>query len=593
MGAVENNEDIDGGRAVARFGEHRAVLVLLGFTALVVALDISWLAADRRGFPLDIDEAGYMTIALSDHAALAHAGLGSFWHAIESQAPNAPLVPALTALVYVVRTSILASFAVELGFLVVLALATYGAGARLLGRRVGVVLAVAILSVPGVINFTREYAFALPATALLMCAVCALVYSHRLRSVPWAVGLGLALGLMLLARTMTVALVPAVILAGVVQVLSVPQARGRAAANLGLAVLVAVGIAAIWYGPNLSPVYHYLTDFGYGTHSAEYGAAHSVLSVAWWKRELALMFAEDLFLPLGLLSLCGFVIAAVTTGHRIATAESRTGRLAQMASSEAVTVAIVFLGGYVALSSSRNGGSGYALLLVPPFLILAALPLRECGRGLPVAGAAVGALAVVNLTASSDAWSSVSRPRLANVPVLGSVPVIDGEGDVLAALRTQLPGSPTRFAARERAWPRASSRAASFVIAFAHRQGRQPVVAFGMRNRVFNTNTVALAGVLYDGADIPMAQLDPLALGGDAAAYAHYLADPRHGQPNFLLTTTISAGDFTPSVNQGQAVAAARLDGFRAVRRMTLPDGRRVTFWWLPRGPVYDAAPGR
>ena len=58
-------------------------------------IDVWWLLVDRRGFPLDIDEAGYMTIALGDHAGLAHGGITGYWHAVESQAPNAPLVPAL------------------------------------------------------------------------------------------------------------------------------------------------------------------------------------------------------------------------------------------------------------------------------------------------------------------------------------------------------------------------------------------------------------------------------------------------------------------------------------------------------------------
>src|SRR3954447_13624010 len=114
----------------------RWALVVLAGVLVLVAAQVVWLAANRRGYPLYADEAGYMTIALNDHAALASRGLDGFWDAIQTQVPNAPLVPALTALVYTVHTGILVSYAVPLGFLVLLALATYGIGERLAGPRI-------------------------------------------------------------------------------------------------------------------------------------------------------------------------------------------------------------------------------------------------------------------------------------------------------------------------------------------------------------------------------------------------------------------------------------------------------------------------
>jgi hypothetical protein len=579
---------IEPGRAELRSAREyqRGLVLVLAAAVLLVVIDVWWLIADRRGFPLDIDEAGYMTIALNDHAALSQGGLSAYWHAVESQYPYAPLVPALTAFVYLVRASILASYTTELAFFLVLALACYGVAARLLGPRLGALASLVILTAPGVTGFAREYLFALPSATLLICAVYALLRSDGLRSRRWAALLGISLGLLLLARTMSIAIVPAVLLAAMVRILTSERgSRVHRALNLGAAVGLAALIAGVWYLPNLSPVFHYLTQYGYGAQSGAYGSRHPLLSWAWWTRELHTLLAEDLFLPLGLLALVGVAASILTAVRSILGSHDRGAALRRLARADATAVAIVLAGGYLALSSSPNRGTGFALMLMPLLIILAALPLRRVPRALPVVAGVLGVVMLANVLAASDVSHGLSQPRIADVPALGAVPVLDGEGNTLAAIRRQLPGDTTHFAASERAWPRAVNRGAAFLLSYAHTQGRQPVVAFGMSNRLFNTNTVSLAARLYYGAVIPMAQLDPRVGGDTASAYARYLSEPQHGQPNFLLTTSSTTGDFPPTINQAQVVAAARADGFRPVRTTTLPDGRRITFWWLLRGP--------
>ncbi len=545
-----------------------------------------WLIDRRQGFPLDIDEAGYMTIALRDHAALVHGGLGSYWHAIESQYPFAPLVPAATALVYLIRTSILASFAAELGCALVLAAATYGVARRLVGARLATFAALVTVTAPGAINFSREYLFALPSVALEMCALYALVRSEGLVRRRWAVALGVGLGLMLLARTMTIAIVPAFLLAGAVRVWALDRDRVRATGHFLLAVGICFGLAAVWYLPNLTPVFRYLTNYGYGARSGRYGSAHSILSWGWWSRELQKIVAEDLYVPLGIAVIAG---AAVALAQRLrkSVRAGWAAELRELAGRDVTTVALVLAGSYVALSSSRNEGAGFALMLMPPLLLLAVLPLRTAGRYAAPVIAIVAAVAVLNVFVSTDVWHGLSRPRSVDLPLLGTAPVLKGEAHSLEAIRIQLPGDPVQFVPSERRWPDAARLAAGWLISYAHARGRTPITAFGMRNRVFNTNSVALAALLYYDTAIPMAQLDPLLAGDRRAAYARYLDDPLYGEPNLLLTTSSTAGDFPPLVTQAKAIAAARADGFMPVGHLTLPDGRVVTIWWIQRGPVY------
>src|SRR4051812_32769109 len=565
----------------------RWALVVLAGALVLVAAQALWLAANRRGYPLDTDEAGYMTIALRDHVALASSGLDGFWEAIQTQVPNAPLVPALTALVYTVHTGILISYAIPLGFLVLLVLATYGIAERLAGPRIGALAALVAATSTAAVDFSREFIFALPAAALLACAVYALLRSEGLRRRRWAVLMGVALGLMVLARTVTVAFLPGVALAAVVALAARgPDGRRRALANLALALVATVAVAATWYARNLGPVTDYLTSFGYGDASGHYGSDFGLLSLRRWTAVLSKASYESLpLVPLLALS-AGAVAAAAMAGRRPLRARDRRATAAALLRSDAFVVGAVLVAGYLALSTSRNVGYGFTVPLVPLLVALALVPLTRlrAARARPLAIGLV-AIAAFNVVALFGDASLLSRPRSVDVPGVGPVGVTNGRPPFIGALRDQVPGPPLRFAPRERAWQTTDRTLARFVLRYAAARGRQPVVAFASRHSAFNTNSLGLAAMLWSGRSIPMTQLT-VDQGGDRVdAYARFLSDPAHGQPNFLVTPRSAAGDSTPHVTQARAGAAARSVGFRRVLTVQLPDGRFARVWWLQRGP--------
>ncbi|MCW2987507.1 MAG: hypothetical protein JWM24_445, partial [Solirubrobacterales bacterium] len=76
----------------------RWALVVAAAGLLLVAFDAWWIATYRHGYPLNIDEAAYTTIGLSDYLGLRGGGLHGWWEAFQNQTPNAPLVPALASL---------------------------------------------------------------------------------------------------------------------------------------------------------------------------------------------------------------------------------------------------------------------------------------------------------------------------------------------------------------------------------------------------------------------------------------------------------------------------------------------------------------
>ena len=560
-----------------------ALVVAVG-TLLLVAMHAVWLVANRRGYPMDTDEAGYMTIALNDHAALSSGGLGDFWDIVQRQTPNAPLVPALTALLYTVHTGILISYAVLLGFLILLVAAVYGIVKRLAGPRLGALAALVTATSPGVLMFSREYVFALPAAALLAGAVYALMRSDGLRHTRWALLTGVALGLMVLTRTVTVAFVPGVAFAAVVALLTRgPEGRVRAVANLVLAALAMAAVAATWYWRNLQPVSDYLTSFGYGRQSGVYGEEHPLLSWSRWTTVAEHMGQESLHLWLFAALAVGAAGAAFLAVRRILRSEERRTAAAALARSDALTVAIVLAAGYAALSSSRNAGYGFTVPLVALLVALALLSVRELPALRLPAAVLLGAVAAFNVVSQSGVSSAVAEPRSASVPAIGSMPATDGRPLAVGYVRVQVPGPATEFTPQDEEWLPFDRRLARFFLDYAGSKDQAPVVAFASRNRLVNTNSVGLAGRLWWGTQIAFTQLDASVDGDRPDAYARYLSDPAHGLPNMLVTADVARGDFAPLVTQARAEAAARSLGFGVVATMTQPDGRGLRVWWRDR----------
>ena len=133
---------------------------------LFLGVGIRWLRIFRTGQPLDIDEAGYLGLSFLDYHGLIHNGLAGYFSAIEASSVQAPLTPALTALIYCVTgPNWIFGFGVPLLAGVGIIAASYALG-RTLGcsRGAAGIGALLVGSCPIIINYSRSYHFALPAT---------------------------------------------------------------------------------------------------------------------------------------------------------------------------------------------------------------------------------------------------------------------------------------------------------------------------------------------------------------------------------------------------------------------------------------------
>jgi hypothetical protein len=547
---------------------------------VVAAIDIWWVMTYRHGYPFDVDEAGYTTFGLIDYLGLKGGGLHAWWEAIQAQGTYAPLVPALTSLVLVIKPSVLDGFAVLTAFLVVLTMASYGIGERLAGPRLGALAALVTATIPGAFAFAREYIFALPVAALLACAVYALLRSDGLRVRRWAIACGIAVGLMLLARTMAIAYVPGLLVAALVALSARRQGDLFSRfVNLGLLVVAAVAVSATWYVRNLRSVVDYLTNYGYGSQSKYYGGGHSLIS---WSRLHTVaehMTTEDLYVPLAALLVMGLGAMAAVVVKGLLPAETRRAVLRRIVATDALSVAIVFVLGYAALTSSQNGGDGFTFplaILLPPLAVLA---LRRFPRATAPAVAMLVLVSGFNVISTSDIWPGAAHTRLVSVPGFDeALPVTKGTPHAVYAIRLQAPGPESRFVDRDEGWLKADRAVSRLLATFYGPEGQPPLVAFASRNRVISSNTVQLAMVQTYHTAIPFSQLS--AEPNDSiATYIDQLSKPAFGRPSTLITMSRNTDDFPPLVTQSYAEAAARRLGFRKVRTMHLPDGRLLRVW--------------
>jgi 4-amino-4-deoxy-L-arabinose transferase-like glycosyltransferase len=564
---------------MSRLDNNRRWLLAVALGCLLLAaFNAWWVAKYRHGYPLDVDENGYTMIGLNDWLGFENHGLHGWWEAVQQQTPNAPLLPAITSIVLIFSPGVLQGFGVLILFGALLTLATYGIGERLAGPRLGALAALAVATSQGTFIFTREYIFALPAAAFLACSVYALLRSEAMQRRGWAVACGAAVGLMLLSRAMAISFVPGVVIAAAILVL----VRGRGdlwprLLNFGLAILAAVLVAATWYWRNLSPVWDYLTNFGYGNQAQYYGESDSTLSWGRFKSVTDRMVQSDLLVPLAVLIFAGLVALAVIAVLRLRESDDKRGALEGILGADVLAVFLVAATGFAALMTSQNGGNGFSYpiaMLLPPVAVVALRRFRAAT--IPVA-VLVAAVAVLNVAAHSAISEGAAKVRNVAVPLFGELPWVNGEEHAVSAVRVQVPGPLNHFDDQDKGWTDADKELAD-LLAAESKAGRVQLTAFAMRNRVISTNSVGLASLLDNRVGLPLTQVIPEPT-DSVANYRRQLSDPELGKPTGLVTMSSEAGDFEPIITQKKVEAAAKPLGFHLVRVIPLPDGRSARVW--------------
>lgn len=551
--------------------------VVLGAIALI-ALNLAWLHHYRpEGLVTEYDESGYLAIALDDARGLRDGGLTELARVFARQAHEAPLVP-LTAVpgFLLLGDSVQNGLAAVTLWLACLGLLTYALARVLVGPGWAALAAFTAVTAPEILDFSRLFHFSVPAAGAFTGAALCLVRSRRLRAWPWLLGAGASLGAMVLARTMTVAFLPGFLLVGLLWiVLDGEERRERVLRGL-LVVVAGAAVAGPWYARNYRDVGSYLLHAGYGTASAAYGSAHSPLSVGYWTREgRALVTA--LYAPLALA-----VIASAGLGLRALTRRPRRGPdLRALALGPGGALLVLLVEGYVALSSSRNNGTGFSVPLVPTLVVLS---VAVCARAAPArlrvvllglfAGAGSLTLATKTLDVSAAHTEAVIR-----VPGWGRVPVVDGASEIWnevqgAGYPAGPPGAP--LPKTHRGWLPTASRLARTVVA-GSAPGATPIVAMGSGDPILSGTRIQLVSRLDQKHPIATVSLRSFPDGDTVPSYRRQL---RASDASFLVTgAPPPVRDDSFHLSRARVEAAGRSLGFRRIALDRTPDGRPVELW--------------
>ena len=252
-----------------------------------------------------------------------------------------------------------------------------------------------MLGLPAMTLSSRSYQFASAAGAALLLTLWALVASDRGRR-PWVMAaFGLAAGVMLLTRPMTVAFLPGLGLATVV----VLQWSRRVVLHLAIATLMALAVAGPWWFRSRDQLRDYLFSYGYGSDATDYGG-QNVLARALNRLGAGLGDLRPLFVLLGLVTTALVLVHLVRWRRSGRSLREWTGARREIAG-----MLLVIGVGYAALFSTANLGVWFEL---PLELVGLAAVISLAGL---VGGAGMARLGVaaVTLAAISFAVSLTDR----------------------------------------------------------------------------------------------------------------------------------------------------------------------------------------
>jgi 4-amino-4-deoxy-L-arabinose transferase-like glycosyltransferase len=544
-----------------------------------VVLHVVWLARFRHGYVTEWDESGYLQFALSNFDVLHDQGPWAFVKFVGHRGTFGPLLPAVTALFYpIVGRGVFGSLLVMPLFFAGLVAAAFGLARQLVSDSWAVVAAFAVAAIPAVTDYSRIFHFALPATACMTAALWALVRSEGLRRLGWVAAAGLFVGLTLLSRTMTIAYVPGFALAaGALLLVDAPDLRARMR-NLAIGAGVVVLFAGPWYLRNAGSVYDSLVGTGYGEGATVFGRHYPIASWGYWTKELRLDLSY-LGLPLAsVLLLCfGAALWYVLARRRSLIERPRSVRAVSI-----LALVLVVVEGYLALTSSRNEGTGFSLPWLPVLVVLAVVAVASIPpRALRLALAAAVVAVSLGAVMSKSGWvEPLAKVRTASIPGLGSVTVTDGRGIIqleVAGGGYDIGPITHPLPTMHRLWLPLAHKVDVWSLRRAQRAGAPLHLTLGLDDLIFGNSRLILAAQLWLHRYLRVDYLRPYPDGDTVAAYRHELTSPNR-------VNALAIGDPSPvkhpNITRSKVEAAARSLGFKPVKAFRMPDGRIIWMWW-------------
>jgi 4-amino-4-deoxy-L-arabinose transferase-like glycosyltransferase len=575
---------------------------------LLVGVNVWWVHHYRFGLPFNIDESGYLQRAVAYQQSFHHFDISQIWHLWRQPDIVAPLLPIVGGLVGAVSPlSPWTLIDVQQVFYVVLVLSSYSLARALMSERLASLAALSVACTPGVLVSSHQFMLAEPAAALIALALAAQVrlgsFEHRGMVLLWGISLGLAT----LTRTMVVAMVVPLLFLGVWQAFR-QHINRRTATNLIIGVTICLAISLSWYINTWHVVYHYLTQYGYGSQASQYTGGGATPLARRWLVRLRNLIDQDFYLPMGL----AVLIMALGDGARTLSnrmIDRRQARSPSPTNWQIWVLGFAIIGMFVVLATSSNSGSYFELPLVAPVIVGAFSLLQRM---------TISWKLVFAVSASSAALLS-ALDQFGAIPALASASDVTIAGQSIVAFNAQRAdfagpvakdldiggvwwsncggATVTCFYGRHngitvsylRSWITLNQTLESFLYRYSGHYGRTPVVFFAYQGPLFNTNSIGLQAQL-DGRSLPIGALVPPPL-KEGVSLHDQLQSPEYGQPNIVLAASPRAllnrlrnpDGRTPIAETQSVLILLRSEGFSLVKTFTIPNASPIGVWWTDR----------
>jgi hypothetical protein len=543
--------------------------------ALFLSVGFYWILENRAGQPLDIDEAGYLSYATSKYYALKYGGLKSWLSSVYSPSIQAPLVTAMASILfYFTGINNFIHFLVPLFCAGATIIVTYLIAVRLANQQAGFIAALLISSCPGIVSYSRSYHFAIPATLIYTCAVYCLIRSNRFSTASWSIAFGIFLGLLPLARTMTIAFVPGFVVAALCYILAENENKFKRIFMLAASLVLGIILPATWYIPNGRLVWNYLTGYGYGSHVAEYAKklsenyiSEKILLLC---NSTGLLFPHFLYLTIGFITCILFILKISQQKHFFIS----------LIKSNFLPVVIISIFSFTALQSSKNVGSGFYCPLFPSvFACITALCILKTHSSVIRNFYLITALLIFILTsvAPFPLQIKMAEPLYFNVPFIGSLRLTDGGGNFLSYLKE----SKVTLNSNGRLEPQAGNEWLEFDKHLAGKIDSTNIkndkVVWGFRHHLCNVNSVNLQELRLRKKAFASVMVDPSLTPDTVDGYRDWIINKQ--LESSIIITSNASGTFEPLVNPVHMREALLQLGFLEYATLDAPDGQIISLW--------------
>jgi hypothetical protein len=572
---------------------HPATLAVTGGIVVLVALLFAWWWTERRGFPLFVDESGYLGFSLDHLHAFDRDGLQGLFDSFRDHPVYGQLVPLSSVpFLLVFGESITAGYLAILAYYAVFVGVTYLIARRVTTPWFAALAALLTALTPEVINFTHMYYFAVPAGAWLAVSVWCYLRSEACDRPAWTIAAGAALGLAPLSRTMALAFVPGVLVAVGLQAVTAPARQVRRLLYLVAGALVGFALAWVWYSKNYSGARGQLEG---RFQPDRVGVGDRVGRIDREFRQIVDVFFVPLAVLLAITAVAALVYWWRRRSHRdraeaqpAVAPESRVDRVVVWLRTTFATdvgFVVVVLGAGVAALFYAHEALAQWVPLVPYAMILAVVCLASIPAGLPrnLLTAGLVVVSLFNLAMLSDVWTPLGELRRLRVPGVTTLTVTDGRGwmDAYVDERGYETGRPGHLPDYFEGWLPLHQEVVQTIVDEAAEQGEVPVVLMRQFDPVFGPNDLILADRLT--SESPRLGIGPLR---DSRDYEEQLNSEEFGYPNFVIVA--DAIPDSPAADEqrednAEARGALRPEGFEVVEVFDLPDGRQAQLWFRAR----------